>query len=225
MKHTLTLLTALLLAPLAGLHGAESVTKELHADVVVYAATPAGVCAAVAAAREGHSVIVVEPSRWVGGLLGAGFRISEDTPVKDTLGGLALRLHAEDAGWGGGKQHASKSQNNRKFFGDLLAASPKITLLREYRVKKAVKDGGAIKSILVENAPPDEWGVPSAVAASAALVTISGKVFIDASYEGDVMAAAGVQYAVGRESKSEYGESLAGVRGFRRFPGVSPYIK
>lgn len=205
-------------------HGAESIARELSGEVVVYGATPGGVCAAVAAAREGRSVIVVEPSRWVGGLLGAGFRISEDTPVKATLGGLALRLHTEDSTWGAGN-HDSRSLNNQKFFKALLEAHPTIRLVTEHRLRKVVRAGGRITALLLENAPPDAWGVPAPAALSDDLMAVKGLVFIDASYEGDVMAGAGVPYAVGRESKAEYGESLAGVRGFRKFPGVSPYVK
>jgi len=57
-------------------------------DVCVYAATPSGIYAAVAVAREGKTVLLVEPSRWVGGMLGAGIKPAQDCPMRWAVGGL-----------------------------------------------------------------------------------------------------------------------------------------
>jgi hypothetical protein len=84
-------------------------------------------------------------------------------------------------------------------------------------------DGDRIVSIMLEHAKVDEYGIPAARPTSDKTVVAKGRVFIDASYEGDVMAMAKVSYAVGRESAAQYGESLAGVSGVHRFPGISPY--
>ena len=225
MRNTLILLTTLLLAPPVALCADASVVEEVNADVVVYAATPSGICAAVAAAREGHAVILIEPSRWLGGLLGAGFRIAEDTPVKDMPGGLARRLLDEDQKWGAASLKM-KPEENQQFFKKLIAAyAERIRVIYEHRVQTVTKDGARISAILLEKAPPDDWGVPAPRAIAGATLRVAGKVFIDASYEGDVMARAGVRYVVGRESRAQYNESLAGVRGLRRFPGISPYVK
>ncbi len=194
------------------------------ADVVVYGATSGGVPAAVAAAREGKSVILVEPGRILGGLLGAGFRMLEDVPFKEVVGGLAGEYIEKDLTLGG-SNHGCFANENQQFFKEMIQPySKNITIIYEHRVKDVEMSNGRIVSILLENAPPDADGVPAAEAVPGKLLKIRGKVFIDASYEGDVMAKAGVSYQVGRESKDQYGESLAGVRGVHRFPGVSPYV-
>ena len=99
----------------------------------------------------------------------------------------------------------------------------KIRILTEHRVRSVTKDGDRIVSIILEQAKVDEYGIPAARPTSDKTVVAKGRVFIDASYEGDVMALANVSYTVGRESAAQYGESLAGVSGVHRFPGISPY--
>lgn len=110
----------LLLASLAAIYAAESAARELSADIVMYGATSAGVPAAVAAAREGRTAILIEPSRWLGGLPGAGFRIMEDVPFPETLGGLALALFKADAARGGDPLEW-QARANRRWFAEQLA--------------------------------------------------------------------------------------------------------
>ena len=86
----------------------------------------------------------------------------------------------------------------------------KIQILTEHRVRSVTKDGDRIVSIILEPAKADEYGIPAARPTSDKTVVAKGRVFIDASYEGDVMAMAKVSYTVGRESAAQYGESLAG---------------
>ena len=225
IKRTVLLLNALLLVPLAAIHAAEPAAKELSADIVVYGATSAGVPAAVAAAREGRTVIVIEPGRWLGGLPGAGFRIIEDVPFYATLGGLALSLCKVDVARGGDPLGWHARANRRWFAEQLAPYGDRVRIVYEHRVRRVVKNGSRITTLVIEKAPPDSLGVPAERALSEELLKVSGKQFIDASYEGDVMALAGVSYRVGRESAAEYGETLAGVRGVMKFPGVSPYRK
>jgi NADPH-dependent 2,4-dienoyl-CoA reductase/sulfur reductase-like enzyme len=63
-------------------------TEIMQADVCVYGATPAGIVAAIAAKQEGASVVLIEPSRWVGGILGAGIKPMQDCPEPRAVGGL-----------------------------------------------------------------------------------------------------------------------------------------
>lgn len=86
------------------------------------------------------------------------------------------------------------------------------------------KDGAAIRSLTLDHAPPDALGCPVAAATKANAMTLPAQVFIDCSYEGDLMARAGVSYTWGRESRDEYGESLAGVRPNLAVYAIDPYV-
>lgn len=185
-------------------------------DVLIYGATPAGINAAIAAKQEGASVILVEPSRWVGGILGAGIKTKQDCPEPRSVGGLT--------------QSKIFSFGNfpsilRRDFENWLK-DENITLIREHRVKSTAKDGTTITSVTFENAPPDKDGIPIPQALPGSPEkTISATVFIDASYEGDLMAKAGVTYSVGREGKDQYNEEPAGVGKVTNWTPIDPYIK
>jgi hypothetical protein len=72
------------------------IIRRLESDLCVYGASGAGIAAAVAAAREGNSVIILEPAHKIGGLLGSGFRMQQDVPYADHLGGLTGAFYAKD---------------------------------------------------------------------------------------------------------------------------------
>ena len=186
-----------------------------QADVCVYAATPSGVLAAVAVAREGRSVILVEPSRWVGGILGAGIKPGQDCPNKDAVGGLA-----KDVILNAGKTPASV----RAYF-ERFIEQYHIPVIFEHRLAAVDKDGSRIVRLRLENAPPDALGVPTPDARPGPGLTVAAKVFIDASYEGDVLAKAGVTYATGREPAEKYNESFAGVRAFTNLTPIDPFVR
>ena len=190
-------------------------------DVVVYGATSGGLPAAAAAAREGKSVLLVEHLPFLGGLLGGGFNMHQDVPFRETLGGITGWW------WDHVSKHSKKHnrvEGNRDLAREMLSPyADKIQILTEYRVRSVTMNGDRIVSITLENAKTDEYGIPAPRPTSDKTVVAKGRVFIDASYEGDVMAMAKVSYTVGRESAAQYGESLAGVFGVHRFPGISPY--
>jgi len=193
------------------------------ADVCVYGGTASGMMAAIAAAKAGRSVILVEPSRWLGGIVGGGIRVLRDCAYPRDIGGLTKMMMEQDRRIGGG---AHDRQNAfRKLFVE-LARKHKIKVIFEHRLGKADKDAATkrITTLRLDFAPPAKDGCPAARPARTAAVDVTAKVFIDASYEGDLMARAGVSFAVGRESKDKYGESLAGVRNVRVF-NVDPYIR
>lgn len=185
-----------------------------HADVCIYGATPSGIVAAVAAKQEGCSVLIVEPSRWVGGILGAGIKPMQDCAEPVAVGGLTTSRVFKM-----GKQ----PDVIRQGFADWLAEE-KIPVIYEQRVQRVEKTGTRIAKLVLELAPPDKDGVPAPVATKADASVIEAKVFIDASYEGDVMAAAGVKYAVGRESAEAYHEELAGVGPTTNWTPIDPYV-
>jgi len=198
----------------------------LQSDVCVYGASGAGIAAACAAAREGNSVTVIESAHKIGGLLASGFRMQQDVPYADHLGGLTKYYYEQDVlqpkprhAQGAGKYNVSILQSMLDRHKDL------IKVMTDYRIASVSKTSGIIEAALFEYAPAGKDGVPVPVRVSDNLLSVKAKVYIDASYEGDLMAYAGVPYRIGKESKDEYGESLAGTVISKKFPGVDPYVK
>ena len=191
-----------------------SMTQHAHAttsaDVIVYGSTPGGYCAAIAAAREGASVILLEPTTHVGGMNTGGLSFSDsDQMYRATLMGLFhewhLRIQKDYAARGiklpydvNVKNQATWSYEAKvasKVTRDMLAEAGVSVLTGRY-LQSVTKNGPRITSIVTSKG------------------TYHGRVFIDGSYEGDLMAAAGVSWRIDRESRAEYGESHAG----RQYP-------
>lgn len=176
-------------------------------DVVVYGGTPAGVVAAVAAARAGASVRLVEPSGHVGGLLTSGLNTAEaEHMLPESFSGLPLEFYRR-IGAAYGRYvplfHWESRVAEQVFLGMLREAGVELQLSSRL-------DGVDTRSGLLDAA---ELATGERLSASS---------WVDASYEGDLMAAAGVPYRIGRESRAEYGESLAGMR-FNEADDVEPY--
>lgn len=187
--------------------------SEPAVDVCVYGGTASGVLAAVAAAREGCRVVLVEPSRWLGGMTGGGL-VHIDWGRREAVGGSTAKLLKDGL----------NDPQYRRLFAD-LAAEQGIRVVKEHRVQAVERANGAIRSITLELAPPDRFGCPAERATARDAATIAAAVFIDCSYEGDLMARAGVSYTFGRESTDEYGESLAGVRPPLARYAIDPYVR
>lgn len=183
-------------------------------DVCVYGATPAGVTAAIAAKQEGSTVLLVEPSRWVGGILGAGIKPKQDCAEEKAVGGLTkTRVFAM-----GNTPPAIRADY------EAWLKEEGIPVLRQHRVAKVDKEDTKVTHLHLEFSPPDEFGIPPAKGTPAPDKTIQAKVFIDASYEGDLMAASGVKYATGREPSSAFHEKPAGVGPPTNWKPISPYV-
>lgn len=207
-------------------------------DVVIYGGTAAGIVAGIQAARMNKSVVVVEPGMHIGGLTTGGLG-QTDIGNKAAIGGLSRefyrrikRHYADPANWKWqkpGKDKADEENQTRhdedamwtfepsaalKILKDMLDDAG-IAVVRGERLDRQMgvkMDGPRIVSITMESG-----------------TTIHGRMFIDATYEGDLMAAAGVRFHVGREAGTVYGENLNGVRTanatFHQFKrGVSPYV-
>ncbi len=182
-------------------------------DVCVYGGNASGVMAACAAAKEGAKVIVVEPSRWLGGMTGGGL--------------MHIDWGREEAVSGSTRPILKKDYNDAQYravFAEMLKAAG-VTVLFEYRVGAVEKSAGIIRAISLDLAPFDETGCPPAAPTKAGARVIAAKVFIDCSYEGDLMARSGVAYTFGREAKSTYGESLAGAQPPMSVYAIDPYVK
>ena len=172
-------------------------------DVVVYGGTAGGVMAAYSAAREGLQVALLEPTRHIGGMVSGGLSWT-DTGKKEVIGGYALDFYRrvgryyEMSRYGQEIAWVHEPHVAEEIFRKMLAEAHVAVLTgQRLREKDGVKkDGAAVREIAMEDGS-----------------TFTAAIFIDSSYEGDLMAQAGVSYTVGREAASQYGESLAGVRG------------
>ena len=184
--------------------------RAAEAEVIVYGATPGGFCAAIAAAREGASVVLLEPTAHVGGVNTGGLSFSDSNQtVRSTLLGLFEEWHqrvADDYAARGVKlpYDVAVKDNSVWTYEPHVAARVTDAMLKEAGVRVLTKQ--------------TMEGVEKAGTRIVGLRTSGGthtaKVFIDATYEGDLMARAGVVWHLGRESRDEYGESYAG----RQYP-------
>ncbi|MEY3898511.1 MAG: hypothetical protein RLZZ214_4033 [Verrucomicrobiota bacterium] len=167
------------------------------ADVVVYGGVPCGIAAAIAATREGAKVVLIEPTKHVGGLSTSGINTAEtEHLLKWTVGGIALEFYQRlGKHYGSGKpEFYFESGVAEKVYLEMLAEAG-VTVRYGLRVESTVTNNARIESIGLSDGSK-----------------LHAKVFIDAGYEGDLMARAGVSSTFGRESKAEYGEELAGIR-------------
>ena len=216
-------------------------TASRATDVCIYGGTSGGVIAAVAAARHGKKVVLIEPTRRLGGMSSGGLGMT-DNGSTETIGGLSREFYQRVY------QFYQEPRNWRfQQRADFLAWLPKIwgvdgprmeeikaQFLFEPRAAKAVFDdmaGEAGVELVFGERLDLKRGVVKEGQRIIKLVMESGreftaKVFIDASYEGDVMAKAGVSHIVGREANARYGETLNGTFPFTPapFPRISPYI-
>ncbi len=210
-------------------------------DIVIYGGTSGGITAAIQAAREGRTAVLIEPTKFLGGLTTGGLGAT-DIGNKKAIGGLSrefytgiAKYYADDAKWVHQTREAYFAKRPHGNAGDegtmwtfephaatavydqmLKAAGDKVTVVYGERLdlkKGVIKDGTRIVKIVMESGRE-----------------FSGKMFIDATYEGDLMAKAGVSYHVGREANATYGETLNGVevgqaKAHQFIKEVDPYVK
>jgi len=205
-------MTRLIAAFFLGLISLRAETSATY-DVCVYGGNASGVMAACAAAKEGAKVIVIEPSRWLGGMTGGGL-MHIDWGREEAVSGSTRPILKKDF----------KDAQYRAVFGEMLKSAG-VMVLFEHRVSSVEKADGVIRAITLDLAPFDEYGCPPATPTKVAARTIAAKVFIDCSYEGDLMARSGVAYAYGREAKPTYDESLAGAQPPMSVYAIDPYVK
>ena len=194
------------------------------AEVIIYGGTSTGVTAAIQAARLGKSVLLIEPTNRLGGLTTGGLG-QTDIGNKRVIGGIAREFYQnikeyyqDSTHWvwqlqseymDGGQTRSNKNEDAMWTFEpsvalkvfDSMIKDLDIQIVYKQQLNRATgvsKNNKYIKSITMESGK-----------------TYSGKMFIDATYEGDLMAAAGVNYTIGRESNAQYGESLNGVQANR----------
>jgi len=217
--------------------------EPLRAEVVVYGGTSGGVAAAVQVARMGRDVLLVSPDAALGGLTTAGLGFT-DVGRREVVGGLAREFYRrlgahyrQDSAWRWQTresftfrvQHASGADGKQDdgavwVFEPSAAQAVVDALIAEARVRVVY---GAL------DRAPGATTVEERRVRALTLVDgrrIAGRVFIDATYEGDLFAAAGVSYMLGREDNGRFGESLNGVQHAHstkhQFPdGIDPYVR
>ena len=215
------LINLALWAGAASVAAAEPVTVDT--EVCVYTATPSGILAAMAVKREGRSVVIVEPSRWVGGMLGAGLKPAQDCPNYAATGGMTRDLLKSLGRMGDpGREYGPKSI--REDFEKLIEENG-IRVVFEHRIARCEKEGAKIIAAVFDRAPFDELGCPPAEPEERDSFRVTARVFIDASYEGDLMPRAGVSCRVGREASSEFDEENAGVREPMELAPIDPFVE
>jgi hypothetical protein len=205
-------------------------------DVVIYGGTSGGIAAAIQTARMGKSVVLIEPSQHIGGMTSGGLGAT-DIGNKAAIGGISREFYQrvkkhydEDAAW---KQEKKESYSNRKqnanedtmwFFEPHVAEKIYRDMLSEHKVPLVLGERLDLKNgVTKEGARIVEIKMESGSA-------FRGQQFLDCTYEGDLMAKAGVKYTVGREANATYKETLNGVQTkqatkHQLVEGVDPYVK
>jgi hypothetical protein len=176
-------------------------------DVFVYGGTPAGVIASINLAQKGYKVVLVEPTDYIGGMYVGGLMTSEIMHmIKGCISGMAQEYYIR-LGYNTpeGYFHKFKHGMPAYFFECKGAEKTFLDWLDEYkdnieivygqRVIETKKDITEIKTVILENKS-----------------VYSARYFVDCSYEGDLMKYAGASYTTGREAKSEFNETFAGIR-------------
>ncbi len=240
MKHSpfrkLRLITVLALAAFSGLLSA----AETQRDIVVYGGTSGGIVAAIQASKSGRSVVLVSPTAYLGGLTTSGLGWT-DLGRQAILGGLSrdfytrvFEYYEKPGAWkweertnfgnkGQGQPALNPKTRLASVFEPSVATAVFQDMLKEHGVtvvtarldlkNGVVMDGGGIQKIRTEDGRE-----------------FAGKMFIDATYEGDLLPGAGVSFTVGRESNATYNETLNGIQAKRavmnQLPdGIDPYVK
>jgi len=179
-------------------------------DIVVYGGTPGGIAAALAGAREGHTVALVNPLEHLGGMSASGL-CTTDVVRRNAFGGIVrefvgrVRRHYLETYGPSSEQYALCREGwyyepsvAEAAFSDMVRGQRGVALLSGGRLADATLVDGRLSEIVVRTG-------------GGLMERIAGRVFVDASYEGDLAAKSGVPYRVGREGREEYGEEFAGV--------------
>lgn len=169
-------------------------------DLVIYGDSSGAVVAAIAAKREGFSVILVNPTGFLGGMSASGLGATDFLGKRATFGGLASEFYDRIAAAYGAKYIRSFEPHVGREVFEKMIASAGVPVVFNEKLNRSLGKGVKMRGRRIES-----------------ITTLSGRtyrgrMFIDATYVGDLMAAAGVSYTVGREPESRYGENLAGVR-------------
>ena len=194
-----------------------------HVDVIIYGGTSAAVTAAVQVVRMGKSVVIISPEKHLGGLSASGLGFT-DSGEKSIVGGLAREFYQRiytyyqnPAAWPWQEKNEFGITGQGHPTDD--GTKPTMWLFEPHVAEKVFEDFITEYKITVRR---NEWldrvnGVQRNNGIITSIKTLSGNtyrgtIFIDATYEGDLMAAAGVSYHIGREANSTYNETWNGIQ-------------
>ncbi len=169
-------------------------------DLVIYGDSSGAVVAAIAAKREGFSVILVNPTGFLGGMSASGLGATDFLGKRATFGGLASEFYDRIAAAYGAKYIRSFEPHIGREVFEKMIGSAGVPVVFNEKLNRSLGKGVKMRGRRIESITMLSGR------------TYRGRMFIDATYVGDLMAAAGVSYTVGREPESRYGENLAGVR-------------
>jgi hypothetical protein len=188
------------------LAGGAASAAEFEADICVYGGTSGGVAAAVAAARLGKSVVLVHYHHHVGGMSASGLGVTDRGQI-GSIGGIAREFYRRVGQVYGVSERFDFTPGVAEGVFQQLLAEAGVPVFTNQRIASVTMVGNRITSLVTEDGS-----------------VFRARMFLDTTYEGDLMAAAGVTFTVGREGTNGYGESLAGGR----VPGGSysydPYV-
>ena len=219
-----------------GVLSAQAVSEE--ADLVVYGSTPGGISAAIQAKRMGLSAVIVSPEFRIGGMTTGGLG---QTDVGDTEahGGISRQFYrdirsyyADESKWVHGPKRDEYDWNGHVFPQDsdtmwMFEPSAALSILERWEREESLRIVRGVRLDRRVGGVKTEKGRIVSIRTEDGRVW-RGRIFVDATYEGDLMAAAGVTYTVGRESNSVYGETLNGAQpnqGYHKLAnGVDPYV-
>src|ERR1700722_19506635 len=210
-------LAALLLSLPSGFCAMAGADPRPAVDVVVYGGTSAGVIAAHTARRYGKSVLLVGPGRHLGGMSSSGLGAT-DIGNEFAITGLGLDFYRRVGKYYGRIEAWQFEPHVAEQVFNQYVDEAGVEVLFSYRLKSVAKRGPRIRAVTLEYAGKRKGSADLIVAA---------REFMDASYEGDLMAQAGASYTVGREPNSQYQETINGVQLMtgHQFPeGVDPYV-
>ena len=217
-----TYFTVVLLGAMALITGCKQENQKLEQfDIVVYGGTSSGVSAAIQSSRMGKRVVLIEPTNRVGGLTTGGLG-QTDIGNKQAIGGISrefyqhIATHYDNPGnwlWQKDAEYRDGGQTQTDEQEDAMWTFEPSTALDVFN--KMLKDDQIIvrynQRLERENGVRKQKGSIISISMESGEV-YEGKIFIDATYEGDLMAAAGISYTVGREANGKYGENLNGVQ-------------
>lgn len=192
-------------------------------DVVIYGGTSAGVVAAYQVKKLGKSVLLIAPDGHIGGLSSGGLG-ETDIGNKQVIGGISRDFYRKlGAVYNKEESWKFEPKEAMKIFLSMISQQ-QIDVIKLKKIKSVGKSANKITSLILVNTYGKEVKL--------SLETVRGTVFLDCTYEGDLLAKAGISYALGRERNEQYGETINGYflpdylkqSGRHQFPdSISPY--